>query len=129
MRIYLAARYDRRHEMRDVARRLRAAGHAITSIWIEGLHEGVPEVISAIDDWDGVAEADCVVSFTEHPTDNVSWAARGGRHVEFGIGLALGKRLCVVGPRENIFHHLSGVEVYATVAELLDGLAPKEMAS
>jgi hypothetical protein len=41
MRIYLAARYDRRHEMRDVARRLRAAGHAITSIWIEGLHEGV----------------------------------------------------------------------------------------
>lgn len=39
-------------------------------------------------------------------------ASRGGRHVEFGMALALGKRVIVVGPRENVFHLLPEVEVH-----------------
>ncbi len=79
--------------------------------------------LSAVEDIEYLADADCLVSFTERPTEGVSWAARGGRHVEFGVALATGKRLCLVGPRENIFHHLPRVEVFRGLAELIDALA------
>jgi hypothetical protein len=39
-------------------------------------------------------------------------SGRGGRHVEFGAAVATGKRLIVVGHRENLFHHLPGVEFF-----------------
>jgi hypothetical protein len=119
MRIYLAARYDRRQEMEAIAARLEAAGHTLTSGWIYGWHESVPELVCAAADWTGVGKAECVVSFTEEPDERVPWAARGGRHVEFGLGLAMGKRLCIVGPRENVFHHLERVEVYPTVTDFI----------
>jgi len=60
-----------------------------------------------VDDVEGLLDADVVVSFTSEPR---SGATRGGRHVEFGIALALrffGKgvpRLYIVGPLENVFH-------------------------
>ena len=47
-----------------------------------------------------------IVSFTESPR---SVSSRGGRHVEFGLGLAWNKIVVVVGPRENVFHCLSDV--------------------
>lgn len=121
MRIYIASRYDRRFEMLGVTGVLMRAGHSITSRWIEGRGDG-PEVAAA-EDLQDVLRADCLVSFTEEPAAGVTWAARGGRHVEFGLALAAGKRLCVVGPRENIFHFLPRVEVYRNTAELIDTLA------
>ena len=122
MRIYLAARFDRSIEMLEVAASLARAGHFVTSRWIHG-RQNAPDLVSAIEDVEDLADADCLVSFTEQPNRGVSWAARGGRHVEFGVALVTGKRLCVVGPRENIFHHLPRVETYTTVAELIAGLA------
>jgi hypothetical protein len=121
MRVYLAARFDRGGEMRDVAATLERAGHDVTSRWIDGRVDAT-DLVSAVEDIEDLLRATCLVSFTERPTDVVPWAARGGRHVEFGVALGMGKRLCVVGPRENIFHHLPRVEVFRTVAELLDGL-------
>ena len=119
MRIYIAARYDRRFEMLGVTSALMRAGHEVTSRWIrrgrgEDPELGLPSRISR-----DLGRADCLVSFTEEPAAGVSWAARGGRHVEFGIALAAGKRLCVVGPRENIFHFLPTVEVYASITDLM----------
>jgi len=122
MRIYIAARYDRRFEMLGVAATLMRAGHDVTSRWIEGGRPGDGELGSAVQDVGDLERADCLVSFTEQADRGVPWAARGGRHVEFGIALATGKRVCVVGPRENVFHHLPWVEVYANVPELLVGL-------
>jgi hypothetical protein len=122
MRIYIAARFDRSSEMLDVGVGLARAGHFVTSRWIHG-RQGAPDLVSAIEDIEDLADADCLVSFTEYPTQGVAWAARGGRHVEFGVALATGKRLCVVGPRENIFHHLPRVEVHRSVAELIEALA------
>lgn len=122
MRIYIAARYDRRFEMLRVASDLMRAGHEITSRWIEGGRGDDPELVAAIEDVGDLERADCLVTFTERPERNVAWAARGGRHVEFGIALATGKRLCIVGPRENVFHHLPRVEIYATVPDLIEGL-------
>jgi hypothetical protein len=74
----------------------------------------------AIDDWEDVTGADCVISFTEPPR---SKAGRGGRHVEFGIALGRGKRVVVVGYRENIFHWMPGVEFCATWQEAFNALS------
>ena len=125
MKIYLAARYDRRWEMLGVAASLERNGHNVTSHWIEGGRGDDPAIVPAVEDLIDLAGADCLVSFTEEPARNVPWAARGGRHVEFGVALATGKRICLVGPRENIFHHLLSVEAYATVADLINGLNSK----
>jgi hypothetical protein len=122
MRIYLAARFDRSAEMRDVAGALSRAGHFMTSRWIYG-RQNAPDLISAIEDIEDLSDAECLVSFTERPTEGAPWAARGARHVEFGVALATAKRLCIVGPRENIFHHLPRVEVFRSVGELIDALA------
>ena len=123
MRIYLAARYGRCDEMRAVGAALARSGHTITSSWVGGWHGDIPERVSAIRDLHDLLDADCIVAFTEEPTEQVSWAARGGRHVEFGIAVAKDKRLCIVGPRENVFHHLPEVEQYATIEDLVAGLA------
>src|SRR4029079_4191936 len=100
MRIYIAARYDRRWEMLGVASTLSRAGHEVTSRWIEGGRGDDPAVVPAVEDLIDLTRADSLVSSTEEPTQGVRWAARGGRHVEFGVALATGKRLCIVGPRE-----------------------------
>jgi hypothetical protein len=56
--------------------------------------------------------ADAVIIFTEIPNTVL---ATGGRHVEFGLALAQGKRVIVVGPRENVFHYLlPESQVFAT---------------
>ena len=51
-----------------------------------------------------------MVSFTE------GGGGKGGRHVEFGLGLAQGKRMIIVGPREHVFHTADGVEQFDTWA-------------
>jgi hypothetical protein len=123
VKIYIAARYDRRFEMLGVAAELNRAGHVVTSRWIEGGRGDDPAIIAAVEDVNDLTRADCLVTFTEEPERNVPWAARGGRHVEFGLALAMGKRVCVVGPRENVFHHLLRVEAYATLRDLIAGLS------
>ena len=56
-----------------------------------------------------------VIVFTGEPSTS------GGLHTEFGMALALKKRLILVGPRENVFHTLPEVEYYARLAVAGDG--------
>lgn len=125
MRIYLASRYSRFRELQAYRAELEAAGHAVTSRWINGDHQIDDAGLSlqakeserirfAQEDRDDLLSADCVVSFTEAPRSSNS---RGGRHVEHGMALALGKRVIVVGHRENVFHCLPEVEFFATWQE------------
>lgn len=132
MKVYLAARYSRRNQMRDLAAELKQMGYAITSRWLETDWVNRPNDSSAappeyrekyaVVDMEDVAAADVVISFTEAPGDG----SRGGRHVEFGLAVAWGKRLIVVGYRENLFHHLPAVEFFASQWDLLRALQPKE---
>lgn len=118
-RIYLAARYGRRAEMQNIARALEAFGHLVTARWVRGAHEaeGVEQSVQfALEDLQDVEAADTLVAFTELP--GTTGKMRGGRHVEFGYALKAGHRCIVVGPRENVFHHVPGVEVVPTVAQL-----------
>lgn len=130
MRIYLAARYSRRDELCRYRSDLEALGHAITSRWLDGTHQLGGDGLSiqaadhertrfASEDRNDVMDADTVISFTEPPR---STNGRGGRHVEFGMAHARGKRCIVIGPRENVFHHLPEVEHFATWGDFLAAL-------
>lgn len=129
-KVYLAARYSRREGMLIAAYALKAAGITVTSRWIAGGHQvsgsGLNDEQSlpamqrekfAQEDIEDLAAADTVISFTEEPHSNNS---RGGRHVEFGMAVALGKRVIVIGPRENVFHCLPHVEVYPDFASFFE---------
>lgn len=123
MKFYLAARYSRNAEMRKYRDQLHFLGHIVTSRWID--HHGgdllesiAQDKLNADPDGGGhyaqvdVADlmaADVVISFT-----SAGGGGKGGRHIEFGLGLALKKRMIIVGPRENIFHTLPEVTVYPT---------------
>lgn len=129
MKIYLAARYSRREELVGYAEELRQAGHIITSRWLCGQHEHKgPEALTPLEHrelWalgnnEDILSADCVVSFTELED---SPYGRGGRHVEFGMAMATGRRLVVVGHRENIFHCMRFVTFCPTWEEAKERIA------
>ena len=118
--IYLASRYSRRLEMVGYAVELHKLGHEIVSTWIDGHHETRPNIDAdateseradwAAEDVLDILRADVILSFTEPP--RTVTGSRGGRHVEFGIGLATQKLMLVVGPREHVFHCLPDVHVF-----------------
>lgn len=135
-RIYLAARYSRNPEMQGVRDVLQAMGHTVTSRWID-CHAGKyltsftpehlnddPEYCSTLaeHDLEDLVAADTVISFTD-----ANGGGKGGRHVEFGYALALGKQVMVVGPRENVFHTLSQVEHYHSWRSLVIALTPAHL--
>lgn len=108
--IYLASKFRRYEEMVGYADELRGLGYEVTSRWITA-HAGPDLDLDdprfpqfALDDIEDVRAADTLISFT------AGGGGRGGRHTEFGMGIALGKRLIIVGPREHVFHTLPQVE-------------------
>ena len=112
MKIYLAAQYPKRDEMKAFADRLSALGITVTSRWLledKPLDTNIGDDTeqfykeTAIIDLLDVKAADTVVFFSENPLVGVP---RGGRHVEYGYALGLGRNITVIGPKENIFHFL-----------------------
>jgi hypothetical protein len=135
-KVYLAARYSRHPEMRGVRDVLTPLGYEVTSRWID-MHGGkypssfTPEILNSDPDYCGtlgqhdvedVRAADLVISFTDG-----GGGGKGGRHVEFGIAVALGKELVVIGPREHIFHTLPEVRQYDTWTEFLFDILPEDV--
>lgn len=123
--VYLASKFGRREELLGYAGELREAGVTVTSRWLTqhgkdsvtvettgNTELGATAPRFASEDVEDVAAADTLISFT------AGGGGRGGRHVDFGVGVALGKRLILVGPRENVFHALVEVEQYDTWEEV-----------
>lgn len=146
MRIYLAGRYSRREELCGYREQLRAAGHNVQAVWLDGMHQisdtGEPigehgeELVEreqmyadkkaaalrqkfAQDDFRDVTMCELCIAFTEEPRSKPN---RGGRHVELGIALGQMKRVWIVGPRENIFCWLEDVRQFDTWEECLNRL-------
>lgn len=123
MSIYLSGSFDARDIIEQYACQLIEDGHTVTSNW---LWEPPKRIGAEFHDWEFRARAnddladvdrcDTVVMFTEWPSTS------GGRHGEFLYGVAKGKRAVLIGPRENVFHHLSVVEQYDTWEDYLDTL-------
>lgn len=126
--IYLAARYSRREELLGYVADLERLGHVVTSRWLHGNHQIDDAGLSteakraererfATEDWNDLKSASVCISFTEAPRSSNS---RGGRHVEFGAALALGHRVIVIGPRENVFHCLPIVEHFDNWTDFME---------
>jgi nucleoside 2-deoxyribosyltransferase len=115
---YFAARFSRRFELQGYRRDLRMIGHEVTARWIDSRDDDDGEMAAARDIAD-IELADGLISFAEAPR---SVATRGGRHVELGVALALGKRVIAVGHRENVFFHLSEVEFFESWPDAIESL-------
>ena len=149
--VYLAARYSRRLELCGYRDQLMELGITVTSRWLNGMHQlddqGVPigdngerifeSTDTAVPKWrrwfaehdrDDVLSADMLIAFTEEPRSGNS---RGGRHVELGLALGSGKRVVVVGPRENVFCWLPQVSWFqdwpGALHALTDEAGPRDM--
>lgn len=123
MRFYLASRFIRQDELRGYSLLLKVAGHQTDCRWLGENHDlpaGAPVEDGARlaqDDWEDIHASDAVIVFTG---DKTPGRARGGYHVEFGIALALGKPVAIVGPRENVFHYMPQVTQFDTWTECYD---------
>ncbi len=108
LKIYLAARYERREELKKYVNQLQQLDYEITARWLNSDHDVcdnntknmLQKSIWALEDKQDIVKSDLFLCFTD--TEGGS----GGRHVEFGIALAERKEIIVIGPRENIFHCL-----------------------
>jgi len=113
--VYLAAAYNRKEEIKHFAKRLThfLPNVEVVSSWI---HESYSPNITlkevsefelsatANKDFCELAKSNILIAFSQSPEVP---SVRGGRHVELGIALGLGDCLiCIIGPKENIFHYL-----------------------
>lgn len=126
MKAYIAGPYRARTDLQRCADELRYVGFTVTARWLDGDHEGAPDAAVgealadrqrwAAEDLLDVAAADVLVAFTSQAAWDLSfvtgdggtvpagYGASGGRHVETGYALALGKHVVLVGEPENVFH-------------------------
>jgi hypothetical protein len=113
-KLYLAAALERAAELRVYAAELAEMGYDVTSRWLDsGMQKLAPDLCAAVDLAD-IERADTVISFTG--------GGRGGRHVEFGYGLAMRKGLVLIGTREHVFHYLPEVAHFDTWAAFKEGV-------
>lgn len=113
MNIFLSSRFSRRHECHVLGKKLAKFGHKVVSRWtMQNCDHIIPAELSeqasdaerkrfAIEDYHDISDSEWFIVMTNEPRNN----GRGGYHVEFGIALAMQKKLTIIGPRENIFHH------------------------
>lgn len=109
MRVYLAARWSKRHLLQAYAQELREVNITVTSRWLTEEPPPDREDVAAHGarigriNADDVKDADAVVIFTERAR---SHRGHGGRHVELGLSIAWSKMVIIVGPPENAFYCL-----------------------
>lgn len=122
MRIYIASHSQSRAS--ELKRVLEGHGHVIVARWIDcdtkfGLgvsaySDDERRALAVMDDED-VRRADALVLLAEPEGQTVP----GGKHVETGIAIALGRLVFVLGRRENLFHWHPAVTPVSSVKSLL----------
>lgn len=131
--VYLACRFGRQAEMREVRTVLHNAGIMVTSTWIDATFDdkdtdeaGLQR--AATTNLRDVAAAEFLITFTEEP--GIDGASRGGRHVELGYAIAAGMTVIKIGPRENVFHYhgqVRGAVDLDTAIAVLDECRKREL--
>lgn len=118
MKIYLAAMYQWMDRMKIEREKYRAAGFEITSDWIESdaVNQARSRHENATLDLDGVKRADVFVLYTL-PIGTMF--SSGGRMTELGYAIAKGKRIILVGERENVFCHLENILTFNTTVDAI----------
>ena len=132
MRLYLAAAWSRKEEIREIAEELNAIpGIKVGARWLFEPPSSKDAFKfrrrRAIYDRDDVRRANTLVRFTDdltHPTVPARLAT-GARMFEMGYAYALGKKIIVVGGYQPIFDYLPGI-VHVYDVEELKKLLTKE---
>ena len=126
--IYLAAQFHLKEDIRLRKDELLKLRYPVISTWTEEKMHGTVSLKDvgldylmehARKDLREIDECDLLVLFTVDPDE---YTRRGGRHFESGYAVGVGKQLVIIGPSENIFHHLIGVDVYETWEQFLGTL-------
>lgn len=129
MKIYLASRFSNQAMLREVRDRVRAAGHFVTSRWIDRVLTDEEATLRDHMNLELLAEG-CRIWATEDLIDLDAADAimiidptgrRGGVYVEMGYALAKKKAILFVGPRTNAFTYLDAVNWYDNLDEFLKG--------
>lgn len=129
MRLYLAAAWSRKNEIKSIADELNklAIGLHVGSRWLEEPDSiyGGDDVLSfrrerARIDIQDVKAADVLIRFTDDLTSEFvpSSLATGARMFEMGYAYAFGKEIIVVGGIQPIFDYLPGIVHVKNVSEL-----------
>lgn len=122
MKLYIAA--HNQEDARKVAILCAAAGHQITSTWLQEDFKRTAEYTEAdkraIADKDAreVAESDALVLLPS------AMRIPGGKFVEVGIALGLGKPVFILGHRENMLMWHSHTICFASAEDLLKHVKP-----
>jgi len=126
MKVYLAAQYARRDELRTYKEVLNSLGIEVTSRWLYeqgsltgdmGEEKEHFYIETAKIDLEDVDAADAVIFFSEDPLVGIK---RGGRHVEYGYAVKGQKPVYVIGPKENVFHYIDRVYHFDTFNEFVE---------
>ena len=116
MKFYIAAKFKARHRIKAYNQQMESLGLANTCPWFLmdtddsadddslGGYSREESAVMADRDLSGVREADIFIIDTIDPTET------GGREVELGAALILGKLIYQVGPIRNLFHMHPGVK-------------------
>ena len=116
MKVYIAGPYAARDLLAPAVVALEEAGHESTARWLDATHAITPGTINAAldqsddyvrthvaEDYEDIEAADAVLLYTGSAFPRMP-VGSGGRHVETGYALGLGKPVVVVGEAENVFH-------------------------
>lgn len=125
MKIYIASHSQTR--ARELSEVLEANGYGVVSRWItcdpkfghgvDAYSDDERRALTVMDEED-VRLADALVLIAEAAGQYVP----GGKHVETGMALALGREVIVMGRRENIFHWHPLVTLVRSTEEVLGTL-------
>ncbi len=121
MKLYVSGTLTLMKKRREDAAVLRGHGFDVTSNWLyepelrvsDPDHEEWELRARANDDVEDITRADAIVLFTEGKSTS------GGRDVEFGIALALRKRLFVIDGGYNVFHRRAEAEHFDDLGQLI----------
>lgn len=116
---YLASAFKRKAEMAECRAIMQAAGYNVVARWIDEEAESDDAAPTddyrmecALTDLQDVAACDVFVCFIG--------GVGAGHHTELGLALAGGKRIVLIGQKNNIFHYLPLLEYYTDFADFLN---------
>ena len=119
IKLYIASRFQDREDALALKERLQARGALVTSTWLTPLDGNNANMATlngryqecrarATCDLDDIVGSDAVVVMSPLKAHK---SGTGGRHVELGFAVGVGKPVFLLGSRENVFHYLPHIQL------------------
>jgi nucleoside 2-deoxyribosyltransferase len=119
LRVFVSGPFEEQQLAREWRNFLQDQGYQVQSGWLDEPAVAAEDLtdehkgLLATRDLDDLDDCDVLVAINP---ESYRRGGTGGRHVELGYALALGKPVFVIGVKSNIYHSYPGVD-WAKVAE------------